>query len=183
MRSGTPRPGPLERLRRADLALFQRLAAARNPVLDRLLPALSRAADFSVLWLVIAGLLLLTGEPDWRRAVVRGVGSIAVASALSNGIVKLWFGRRRPPVDGVPLIRRVRRAPVTTSFPSGHTASAAAFATGLAIEAPELTLPVAVLALGVGFSRVWTGAHYPGDVLAGGALGVAVALCLAPLGR
>jgi membrane-associated phospholipid phosphatase len=170
-------------LRGADRALFRRMAAAHSPVLDRVMPALSRAADYSGLWLTTAGLLATSGRPAWRRAAVRALASTALASAAVNGLGKLTVGRRRPPLDDVPVARRVRRAPVTTSFPSGHSASAAAFATAVAAEAPELVAPVALLAAGVASSRVWTGAHYPGDVVVGGAVGVAVALCLAPLGR
>ena len=173
-----PPAGWLAALRRADRVLFERLAKAHNPVLDRVMPALSQAADFSLLWLVTAGLMAVSGRPGWRRAAGRGLAATAVASLTTNGVAKLAFYRRRPPLDGVPLVRRVRRVPVTTSFPSGHTASAAAFATTVALEAPELGPPVAVLAAGVGLSRVWTGAHYPGDVLAGAGIGVTVALVL-----
>ncbi|MDP5183772.1 phosphatase PAP2 family protein [Blastococcus sp. BMG 814] len=57
------------------------------------------------------------------------------------------------------------------SFPSGHPGSAAAFVTGLALESPGAGAALAPLALGIGYSRV----HYPGDVLAGLAVGGAVA--------
>jgi diacylglycerol kinase family enzyme len=69
----------------------------------------------------------------------------------------------------------VRRLPTSTSFPSGHTASAAAFATAVGMELPRLRWPLAAAASAVGFSRVYTGVHYPGDVLAGAALGIGVA--------
>jgi undecaprenyl-diphosphatase len=68
------------------------------------------------------------------------------------------------------------RAPRTSSFPSGHAASAAAFATGAALEAPALAPPLAILALGVGWSRVRVGVHRPVEVIAGAGLGVTVAL-------
>jgi membrane-associated phospholipid phosphatase len=181
-----PAPDELgRRLRELDLALFKALAEARNPVLDRAMPALSHAANYGRLWLGTAAVLALAGarRPAWRRATVRGVVSLAAASALANGLGKLSVNRRRPPLHVVPAARRVRRAPVTTSFPSGHSASAAAFTTAVALEAPELAPPVAALAAAVAFSRVWTGAHYPGDVLVGAALGVAVALGLAPVRR
>jgi membrane-associated phospholipid phosphatase len=181
---GQSRPADLARmLRHADLALFRRLAAAHNPVLDRAMPALSWAADYSGLWLATAGLLAASGRPAWRRAAARAVVSTVLASGAANGLGKLTVGRRRPPLEDVPLSRRLRHAPVTTSFPSGHSASAAAFATAIAVEAPELSPPVALLAAGVASSRVWTGAHYPGDVVVGGALGVAVTLSLAPVRR
>lgn len=165
--------------RRADLALFQRIAGVDNPVLDRTMPALSRAADWSRLWLGLGLVLAVSGRPAWRRAAVRGIASVALASGTANGLAKLSVRRRRPPLGGVPPGRRVHRAPVTTSFPSGHAASAAAFTVGVALEAPELAVPVGAVAAAVGWSRVWTGAHYPADVLAGAALGAAASLLLA----
>jgi membrane-associated phospholipid phosphatase len=169
-------------LREVDLALFKRLADAHNPVLDRLMPALSRAADHSVLWLATAGLMAVAGRPGWRRTAARALAATWTASLLTNGLAKTVIARRRPPMADIPAARRVLRAPVTTSFPSGHSASAAAFATTVVTGAPELAAPVAAVAAGVGFSRVWTGAHYPGDVLAGAGIGVAVAVTLARLG-
>jgi membrane-associated phospholipid phosphatase len=180
--SAGPHAGRLTTLagitRRADLALFQRIAGVDNPVLDRTMPALSRAADWSRLWLGLALVLAVSGRPAWRRAAARGIASVAVASATANGLAKLSVRRRRPPLGGVPAARRVHRAPVTTSFPSGHAASAAAFTVGVALEAPELAVPVGAVAAAVGWSRVWTGAHYPADVLAGAALGAAASLAL-----
>jgi membrane-associated phospholipid phosphatase len=97
-----------------------------------------------------------------------------VASATANIIGKGLASRERPDAD-VPAARRLPHAPWTSSFPSGHAASAAAFATGAAMEMPELAAGVSVLALAVGASRVVTGVHYPSDVLAGFAIGTAAA--------
>jgi undecaprenyl-diphosphatase len=71
--------------------------------------------------------------------------------------------------------RTLRRSPLTLSFPSGHSASAGAFVTGVAMENPIAGAAIAPLALGVGYSRVHVGVHYPGDVVAGLAIGGAVA--------
>jgi membrane-associated phospholipid phosphatase len=165
-------------LGRVDRDLFEWLSRRHDPLLDAVLPRLSLAADHGVLWMGVAGLLIASGRPAWRRAGIRGITSVAVASALTNGIAKLSFRRRRPLIDGVPLARRVRRAPVTTSFPSGHAASAAAFTVAASRGLPWLSLPLTLLAAGVGFSRVWTGAHYPSDVLAGAGLGGLIGLVL-----
>lgn len=86
--------------------------------------------------------------------------------------------RPRPLLDAVPLIRQLKRQPVTTSFPSGHAASAAAFATGVALESRAWGAAVAPLAVAVAASRVYTGAHYPSDVLVGGALGAGAAFAV-----
>ena len=64
--------------------------------------------------------------------------------------------------------------PTSSSFPSGHTASAFAFATAVTADVPILAVPLFGLATAVGYSRVHTGVHYPADVMAGAILGVAV---------
>jgi membrane-associated phospholipid phosphatase len=65
--------------------------------------------------------------------------------------------------------------PGSRSFPSGHTAAAVAFAIGAGRELPHARLPLEALAALVGYSRVHTGVHYPGDVLAGALLGATIA--------
>jgi membrane-associated phospholipid phosphatase len=169
--SAAARPA-LARVAAADRAAMARVAATESPALDRVMPALSQAANHSVLWLGLAAALILTGRPRARRAALRGVASVALASAASNLLGKGLTGRARP-TAAVPPARRLRRDVRTTSFPSGHAASAAAFATGAALELPALAVPVGALAAAVGASRVVTGVHFPSDVLAGFAVGVA----------
>lgn len=165
----------LTRLDRLDLALYRRAARAETPLLDRVLPPLTRSADHSLLWIAVAGLLAASGGTR-RRAALRGLASLGMASLAANVPAKLSTRRARPELHPVPLARQLLRQPLSTSFPSGHSASAAAFATGVALECPRLAPPVAVLAAGVAYGRVHTGVHYPGDVLAGVALGTTAAL-------
>jgi diacylglycerol kinase family enzyme/membrane-associated phospholipid phosphatase len=154
------------------LARVGRLPTTR---VDRWLRGLSTFADHGKLWLLIGGVLGLQRGP-LRRAAVRGIGSLALSSALVNVVLKRVFGRVRPDLEGVQNSRALRRAPHTLSFPSGHSASAAAFAAGVALESPVAGALIAPVALGVGYSRVHVGVHYPGDVVAGMAVGGAVAL-------
>ncbi len=159
----------------ADMAIMARISAADSPVLDRALPALSRAANYSRLWLGIAAGLAASESKGGRRAALRGVAGIAIASATTNLLAKGMVGRLRPSAE-VPHPRRLARVPRGTSFPSGHSASAAAFATGVALEVPALAVPVGALAAAVGVSRVVTGVHFPSDVAAGFAIGAGAAL-------
>jgi diacylglycerol kinase family enzyme len=136
---------------------------------------LGRAADHGALWVAVAtGLGVRRGK--WtRRAALRGLAGMAIASTAANVVGKQLVGRTRPdslltPGGGAP------RLPRTTSFPSGHAASAAAFATGVALEVPALAVPIGGLAALVTASRVLTRVHYPSDVLAGAALGTAAGL-------
>ena len=161
---------PLSRL---DAELYARWHRTDTPRLDRVLPPLSRAANHGVLWMGLAAALWASGRQDFRRAALRGVGGLAIASALTNGPGKWISDRPRPAPDLVTLGRRLLRSPRTSSFPSGHSASAAAFAAGVALEQPLVAVPVGLLAVGVAASRVHTGVHYPGDVVAGVAVGAA----------
>ncbi|WP_425556146.1 phosphatase PAP2 family protein, partial [Kitasatospora nipponensis] len=86
--------------------------------------------------------LAVGGHPPARRAAGRAIGSLLVASTLANGIAKRVTRRPRPGLERVPAARLLRRPPFTTSFPSGHSASAAAFVVGLAVESPPLAVAV-----------------------------------------
>ncbi|MCD7050073.1 phosphatase PAP2 family protein [Rhodococcus hoagii] len=154
-----------------------RLSADLPPSrLDGGLRTLSNAANHSVLWMgVAAGMGLAGGRA--RRAAVRGVLAVAGASAVSNAVLKPVFPRRRPPA-GTPefTVRRGLPAPRSSSFPSGHSASAAAFATAVALEYPAAGVALAPLAAAVAYSRVHTGVHWPSDIAVGAGVGAAVAL-------
>lgn len=144
---------------------------------------LSRAADGGLLWFTVAAVIASAYRPAGARAAVRGLLSQAVASALANGPLKLISGRRRPSARLSSPAARWLRPPATSSFPSGHSAAAFGFATGAALEAPALAIPLLALAGAVAYSRTHTRLHYPSDVAAGAAVGVATAVATGPLMR
>jgi undecaprenyl-diphosphatase len=148
---------------------------ALGPLADAALSRLSTAADRSVLWAGTALGIAATGRRG-REAALRGYGSLLVSSLLANVVGKTVFGGERPSLEPLPLWRRVADPPTSPSFPSGHSASAAAFVAGVAIEWPSLGLALAPLAGAVMYSRLHTGSHWFSDVAAGAALGAGVAL-------
>jgi membrane-associated phospholipid phosphatase len=170
------RPRWLSDAERIDRAVYAAIASTETPTLDRAMSRLARAADYSRLSLAAAAGLATLGGPAGRRAAGRGLASVAVTSAVVNLAVKPLSRRRRPDPDAeaVPETRRVP-LPSSRSFPSGHAAAAFAFATGVGQVLPRQAVALRALAGLVAYSRVHTGVHYPGDVVAGSLLGGALA--------
>lgn len=169
------RPHPRVRVRdriaafdiRAD-ALAERV---RSPAADRVFYGLSSAADHGLLWLSIGA---------WRAALRRDPAqglrlgiAMGAESALTNGVVKQLFRRVRPPhhIEDGPLPMGMHR-PLTSSFPSGHAASAFTAASLLSRGTAAAPLWFTLAAL-VAWSRVYVKMHHTSDVLAGAALGLA----------
>lgn len=163
-------------LKRLDQAVYAAVAVSPTPSLDSALRRLSHAANYSRISLSLAAGLAIFGGTAGRRAAFRGVASIALTSATMNVAVKPWAKRVRPDRDSaqVPIGRHVRM-PTSHSFPSGHAAAAFAFAEGVGRNLPWTAPPLTVLAFLVGYSRVHTGVHFPGDVIAGSLCGVTLA--------
>ena len=165
-----------------DLAIYSAVADTPTPALDEPLRRLSNAANNSGLWFAIAAALALAGGGAGRRAALRGTLAIGATSALVNLAVKPIWARQRPDRTGagVPVGRNVRM-PASTSFPSGHAASGFAFAAAIGRDQPWLGIALRFLAAAVGYSRVHTGVHYPGDVVVGSLIGESTGQAVAGL--
>jgi len=141
--------------------VMRRVGAARRSWLTRLIVPYTIAGTIGLPWL-LAG----AAVDQAQRVVV-----VAAVAALLTSIVKRVARRDRP--DHLPLLVRPLRS---SSFPSGHAASAAAAMCALLIVAPGLAPVWIAMTLAMALSRVYVGVHYPTDVLAGAGLGVLVAL-------
>ena len=168
----------------ADAAFLQALQPTVSAPVRQLFAGLTHAADtatLTVLALVGTVALLLR-----HQAGLAAGWALAIAgNGLLNTLLKLGFGRLRPPqLDGV-------LAEPGLSFPSGHSSGAVAaygMAAYLALRllSPRWHLPAlmlaATLALSIGASRLVLQVHFPSDVLAGFASGTAwLALCITGL--
>jgi membrane-associated phospholipid phosphatase len=149
---------------------------AANPPLsavDRLFYALSSAADHGLLWLALGSARAARrGEP----AIALRLGMLLGAeSILTNGVVKSFFRRVRPQehfTHDAPLPFGMHR-PITSSFPSGHAASAFMAATLLAPGSSAAPAYYGLAGL-VAYSRVHVRMHHGVDVLGGALLGLAL---------
>ena len=185
--AGTARSRAVTLLRRLDSydrAGYRTVAQLRIPVLDEPLRLVSDFANFSKPWFLVAGCLVLFGGSRGRRAAFTGLAAIGATSLLVNQPMKLAGARRRPDRDGVGVPeQRWVRMPSSTSFPSGHSASAAAFAVAVGDVLPGLRRPLRAAAFVVAFSRVYTGVHYPGDVIVGAGVGAIVGRLISSVAR
>ena len=158
-----------------DRAVYHAVAGTSTPQLDQAMRHLSGAANYSRLW-IATSVLLAAGGPRGRVAAGSGLAAVAATSAVANLVVKPLARRRRPDrsAEEVPLPRKVEM-PASRSFPSGHTASAVAFASAVGRVLPAAGVPIRCVAALVAYSRVHTGVHFPGDVFGGALIGATMA--------
>jgi undecaprenyl-diphosphatase len=127
-------------------------------------------------WVAIALLIGLVGR--------LGLGSTVLLAVLTGLAVfaadSICFGLKDVVERTRPFIAHPQIQPLyvvhSSSFPAGHAATAFAGATLLSYVAPRAAPGFLLLAAAIGFSRVYVGVHYPGDVAAGALIGVAVAV-------
>lgn len=157
-----------------DLHAVLTVQDLRWPPLTTLM-RLASAWWFKSLVMVGAG---LAADVARRRPLPWGgfAGAAAYVSAsLLATAGKDLTDRPRPPRADARVIAETA-VPDTSAMPSGHAATAFAVAVAVGAVHPRLRVPLLAAAAVVGVSRVYLGVHYPTDVLAGGALGVAVGL-------
>ena len=134
---------------------------------------LSKVGYFGTVWIVLAAAISLVTRRNIAFPVLLTAGSVWTADLLVR-VVKAGVERQRPSLT-VPQADPLMGAG-GWSFPSGHAATAFAGAVSLTYLWRRGAPLFFLLAAAIAFSRVYVGVHYPGDVLAGAALGSMVAL-------
>jgi undecaprenyl-diphosphatase len=162
-----------------DASLFHLINSVwTTPLLDALMPALSRIGNLGAVWLVLLGAVAAFGGKTGRKIALAGLVALAIGFASSTLLKDLTM-RPRPFVS-LDEVRLLVSAPHSYAFPSGHTTSAFAAASGVVLASKKLLkrvplwgwamLPVAVA---IAYSRIYVGVHWPMDVAAGVLLGLA----------
>ena len=113
------------RVGRFDRAVSRAVAEIPVSAVDSGLLRLTRSANYSLLWTGVATALAVRPGAT-RPCALRGMVSVGGASFVVNVVLKSLVARRRPAAELLPLPRRLINAPTSSSFPSGHSAAAAA---------------------------------------------------------
>lgn len=153
-----------------------------HPALDAVLPVWREKTTWVPAYLVVAA--LLWRRYGWRRTlyllVAVGV-TVAVADQLAASVIKPWAGRLRPCATPGLVVRELVGCGGRWSFPSNHATNHFAVATLLALTwlgrahwAWRLLL--FAWAASISLAQVYVGKHWPGDIVVGAALGMAVAV-------
>jgi membrane-associated phospholipid phosphatase len=133
------------------------------------------ASAWWVKWPLIAAFGALSDTRP-RRSTLTSALSASIAAGIAASVVaavKELTDRARPPL-GESAVQPLVPIPESTSFPSGHAATAFAAATAVALLYPRLRVPVLLIAALVALSRVYLGVHYWSDVVVGALVGIAI---------
>ena len=166
------RMGPVQRL---DARLFLAINTLPHPVWANVLAdGVTLITTGGWIWLLGLALARILGVSNSRRAFRLAAPSVIGATSAVEWPIKALFRRRRPFIDIVRALV-IGRRPDGWSFPSGHTAAAFSGAWVLSTIWPRKAPIFFGLASTVGLSRIYVGAHYPGDVFSGATLGMLIA--------
>ena len=146
-------------------------ANLRSPWLDAVMTAITHLGDGGVLFMAMA--LVMLCRPSSRSVGLTLLLALALEILCCNGLLKPLLARARPfaAQGGISLLID---APTDASFPSGHASAAFTAAAVLMFARRRLCVPVTILAVLIGFSRLYLYVHFPTDVLGGCALGYAI---------
>lgn len=156
----------LEQLLALDSQIFTAINSAHSPLFDLFFQNISHLGSF-VIWIFIAAAIFFRKD---KRFFFQLAAGMILAGVISIGL-KLAIDRPRPS-DSLQNVHLLDRKP-DPSFPSNHAANAFLGARIFSKHYKKFTLIFYTLAILIAISRIYVGAHYPSDVIAGAALGFA----------
>lgn len=141
----------------------------RNPIMDLLVPAITTLGNSGLIWIILAGILILM--PKYRKVGAAVMAGLVLEVVCCNLVLKPLVARIRP-CDVNTAVQLLIPRPDDFSFPSGHTGASFAAVSVLYTSRNKLWIPSLILAVLIAFSRLYLYVHYPSDILAGVVIGI-----------
>lgn len=141
----------------------------RNKTLDKLMRLITSLGNLGFVWLIVAIFFLVKKELRLDGLMI--ISALVLTTIVGEGVIKHIVRRERPFVKLDMEDELVIAPPITYSFPSGHTGSSFAVLAVFMTQIRIMSLPVAILASLIAFSRIYLKVHYPSDVVGGGVIG------------
>ncbi len=178
-----------------DAAIYSAVEKLWSSVMDSIMIFITHLGDDGIFWIVL-GIILCLFKKTRKMGIATLLG-IAVVSGFNNLVFKPLFERLRPydpaiaqfwesigfnytfPFDPdlQPAIG-IGTDHYSYSFPSGHTASSIGAAVAMFCVNKKWGIPSIILAVLIGFSRIYLHVHYPSDVIAGAIIAAILGVCV-----
>lgn len=149
--------------------LFTISRRIKNRYLDKAMPMITSLGNLGIIWIIIAGVLMINEERRLIGEVV--LLTLIISTLVGEGIIK-HIVRRARPCSHKDSINLLISKPLSYSFPSGHTLSSFAVAEVLSSYFEQFRIIFLTIAFLIALSRVYLYVHYPTDVIAGIIIGI-----------
>lgn len=138
-------------------------------ILDMTIPSISALGNLGLIWILVVIIILM--NKNYRKTGILILAALILSLTLGEGIIKHQVERPRP-FENSPTLKILSEKPITSSFPSGHTAASFSVFGIVFRRLKRYKYLVLVLAILIALSRMYLNVHYPSDVFCGGILGV-----------
>lgn len=156
-----------------EISILYAINSLHNNIMDNIMKTITILGDAGIIWLIIALILLFNVKT--RKCGILIILAMLIGLVIGNIILKNVIARPRPfSLDGT--IKLLIQKPLDYSFPSGHTMASFEAAVIIYLHNKKYGIISLIIAILIGFSRMYLFVHYPSDVLFGAILGSLIAI-------
>ncbi|MCI8700644.1 MAG: phosphatase PAP2 family protein [Clostridia bacterium] len=156
-----------------EFSILYAINAMHNNILDNIMKLITILGDAGIIWLLIALILIL--KTKTRKCGILIVIALFLGLLIGNLLLKNIIARPRPFIVD-KTINLLIKIPEDYSFPSCHTMASFEAAIIIFLHNKKWGISAIILAILIGFSRIYLFVHYPSDVVFGAILGSLISI-------